>query len=74
MAAAPAGTRLAPAVDGARGVSLTLRQRSADGIWEAVRERLNRAAAEGPSNRSGQLLALDGLQADRRRDLLMALL
>jgi hypothetical protein len=55
-------------------VSLTLRQRSADGIWEAVRERLNRAAAEGPSNRSGQLLALDGLQADRRRDLLMALL
>jgi len=74
MAAAPAGSLLAPDADGARGVSLTLRQRSADGIWEAVRERLNRAAAEGPSNRSGQLLALDGLQADRRRDLLMALL
>jgi hypothetical protein len=74
MAPAPAGHRLAPAADGARGVSLTLRQRSADGIWEAVRERLNRAAVEGPSNRSGQLLALDGLQADRRRDLLIALL
>ena len=59
---------------GERGVSLTLRQRTADGIWEAVRDRLNRAAEGGPANRSGQLLALDGLQPDRRRDLLLALL
>ena len=59
---------------GERGVSLTLRQRSADGIWEAVRDRLNRAAEGEPSNRSGLLLALDGLQSDRRRDLLVALL
>ena len=57
-----------------RGVSLSLRQRSADGIWEALRERLNSAAADGPSNVSGQLLALDGLQSERRRDLLLALL
>ena len=67
---------LAPGGMGGReqGVSLTLRQRSADGIWEAVRDRLNRAAEGGPANRSGQLLALDGLQPDRRRDLLLALL
>jgi hypothetical protein len=56
------------------GVRLSLRQRSADGIWEALRERLNSAASEGPQNGSGSLLALDGLQSDRRRDLLLALL
>jgi len=56
------------------GVSLTLRQRTADGIWEALRDRLSQAAGDGPSNRSGALLALDGLHPDRRRDLLMALL
>jgi hypothetical protein len=56
------------------GVSLTLRQRTADGIWEALRDRLSQAAGEGPTNRSGELLALDGLHPDRRRDLLLALL
>lgn len=67
---------LSPAATGSGGggLSLTLRQRSADGIWEALRERLNAAAQEGPYNGSGQLLALDGLQADRKRDLLLALL
>lgn len=65
---------LAPAAGSGRGVSLTLRQRSADGIWEALQQRLQSAAAEGPGNGSGQLLALDGLQSDRRRDLLLALL
>jgi hypothetical protein len=53
---------------------LTLRQRSADGIWEAVRERLQAAAAAAPANHCGQLLALDGLHPERRRDLLLALL
>jgi hypothetical protein len=77
----PLATKEAPSLlapggigGGERGVSLTLRQRTADGIWEAVRDRLNRAAEGGPTNRSGQLLALDGLQSDRRRDLLLALL
>ncbi|MFM8661118.1 MAG: DUF3685 domain-containing protein, partial [Cyanobium sp.] len=67
LAAGPSGS-------GGSGLSLTLRQRSAEGIWEALRERLNAAASEGPYNGSGQLLALDGLQADRKRDLLLALL
>jgi hypothetical protein len=56
------------------GFSLTLRQRSADGIWEVLRERLQQAAGGELSNRSGALLALDGLHSERRRDLLLALL
>jgi hypothetical protein len=56
------------------GVSLTLRQRTADGIWQALRERLSQAASLGPDNRSGELLAFDGLHPDRRSDLLLALL
>ncbi len=55
-------------------VAITLRQRTADGIWEALRERLRQASAAGPSNRSGHLLALDGLNPERRSDLLLALL
>jgi hypothetical protein len=55
-------------------VSLTLRDRTADGIWAALRERLLEAAGGGPNNGSGRLLALDGLQPERRRDLLIALL
>jgi hypothetical protein len=56
------------------GVAITLRQRTAEGLWEALRERLKQAAEAGPSNNSGQLLALDGLHASRRSDLLLALL
>jgi hypothetical protein len=56
------------------GVSLTLRERTADGIWQALRERLSQAASVGPDNRSGEMLAFDALHPDRRRDLLQALL
>ncbi len=66
------GAALAPRPQG--GVSLTLRQRSADGLWQALRDRLTAAAAAVPCNRSGALLALDGLHPERRRDLLLALL
>jgi hypothetical protein len=62
------------ATPGQGGVSLTLRQRTADGIWQALRERLSKAASLGPANRSGELLAFDGLHPDRRSDLLLALL
>lgn len=55
-------------------LTLTLRQRNAEGIWQALRQRLQEAVAAEPDNRSGQLLAFDGLQAERRRDLLVALL
>nr|WP_199296953.1 DUF3685 domain-containing protein [Synechococcus sp. FACHB-909] len=56
------------------GVAITMRQRTAEGLWEALRGRLTAAAAAGPSNNSGQLLALDGLHASRRSDLLLGLL
>ena len=59
---------------GNRGVQLSLSQRSADGSWQAIAERLHTRIAAGLENRSGQLLALEGLQPDRRSDLLLALL
>jgi hypothetical protein len=71
-AAAAAGTSAAAA--GRGGLQLTLRRRSADGLWQALNERLRQVAASGPDNRSGQLLALDGLRPERRSDLLLALL
>ncbi len=55
-------------------VAITLRQRSADGLWQALRQRLEQQASQAPDNRSGQLLALEGLAPERRRDLLQALL
>lgn len=64
----------AGASHGNTGTSLTLRQRSAAGIWELVRSRLSTAIGGELSNQSGQLLALEGLNRDRRGDLLLALL
>jgi hypothetical protein len=55
-------------------LSLTLRQRNAEGIWQALRQRLVEAVSSEPANLTGELLAFDGLQAERRRDLLLALL
>jgi hypothetical protein len=54
--------------------SLTLQQRNANGVWQAVQQRLSHAIQAGLANRSGQLLALEGLNSDRRIDLLIALL
>ncbi|KEF40629.1 MAG: chemotaxis protein CheY [Cyanobium sp. CACIAM 14] len=78
-AVAPAGPVDEEAADpqgpgGGETVAITLRQRTADGLWEALRHRLAEAAAAGPGNRSGQLLALDGLHPSRRSDLLLGLL
>lgn len=74
--AGPAAARpaAAGASHGKPGTSLTLRQRSAAGIWELVRSRLSEAIGGELSNQSGQLLALEGLNRDRRGDLLLALL
>ncbi|MFY8148108.1 MAG: DUF3685 domain-containing protein [Prochlorococcaceae cyanobacterium] len=54
--------------------SLTLRQRDASGVWLAIRERLQQACRAELANRSGLLLALEGLHPSRREDLLLALL
>jgi hypothetical protein len=55
-------------------MQLSLRQRNAEGIWEALHGRLRVAVSPGPTNHTGQLLALDGLHPERRRDLFQALL
>jgi DNA-binding NarL/FixJ family response regulator len=55
-------------------LAITLQQRSADGIWRAIRKRLEAGTSAELSNQSGQLLALQGLSPERRRDLLLALL
>lgn len=54
--------------------SLTLQQRNASGVWQAVQGRLQQAIAGGIANQSGQLLAIEGLSPQRRIDLLVALL
>jgi hypothetical protein len=70
---APAGPP--PAADDLPGAAggLTLRERNAAGIWHTVQQRLTTAIEIGLANRSGQLLAIEGLNPDRRIDLLIAL-
>lgn len=59
---------------GIAATAITLRERTAVGVWEAIQGRLVAAVRQGLSNRSGQLLALEGLSPEHRRDLLLALL
>jgi DNA-binding NarL/FixJ family response regulator len=54
--------------------SLTLRQRDASSVWQAIRARLQETCRAELANRSGLLLALEGLSPSRREDLLLALL
>ncbi len=56
------------------GVAITLRQRTAEAVWQTIQQRLTAAIATGVSNQSGQLLALEGLTEEHRRDLLEALI
>ena len=55
-------------------LAITLRQRTAEGVWHAIQGRLTAAIDAGVTNQSGQLLALEGLTAAHRRDLLLALI
>ena len=64
-----------PSADnGAGGSTITLRQRTAIAVWDTIQARLVAAAQGGLQNQSGQLLALEGLSAEHRRDLLLALI
>jgi DNA-binding NarL/FixJ family response regulator len=54
--------------------AITLRERTAVGVWQAIQERLVAATQAGLSNHSGQRLALEGLTQEHRRDLLLALI
>ena len=55
-------------------LSLSLRDRNSEAVWETIEERLQTAVCGGLGNSTGQLLAIEGLLPERRRDLLLALL
>jgi hypothetical protein len=57
---------------GASSTAITLRDRTAQGVWLAIRQRLDQAAEVGLRNNSGHLLAFEGLAPQHRRDLLLA--
>ena len=54
--------------------SITLRQRNAAAVWDSIHDRLADAVQAGLSNATGRLLAIEALQPERRRELLLALL
>ena len=55
-------------------VAITLRERNAIAVWGAIRNRLDGSVQAGLTNATGGLLALEGLNPERRRQLLLALL
>lgn len=56
------------------GALITLRDRTALGLWQAIEGRLEQTINAGLTNRTGQLLAVEGLALERRRELLLSLL
>ena len=60
-------------IDG-NGMAITVRERNAIAVWSSIQERLSRAVDAGLNNGTGSLLAIEGLQPERRRDLLLSLL
>ncbi|MFM7653605.1 MAG: DUF3685 domain-containing protein [Vulcanococcus sp.] len=59
---------------GLSSTAITLRERTAIAVWDTIQTRLVAVAQAGLCNGSGQLMALDGLTPDHRRDLLLALI
>ena len=73
----PLQTGLAEAVplrDQQSTLELTLSDRQPTAVWNAIQQRLEGAVTSGLGNGTGQLLAIEGLHPERRRDLLLALL
>ena len=56
------------------GTSIQLKQRNGAAVWDAIHQRLETAVTGGLSNATGQMLAIEGLHPERRRELLLALL
>ncbi|WP_006849633.1 DUF3685 domain-containing protein [Synechococcus sp. WH 8109] len=68
---------LAPSVssDGSpTTTAISLRERNAVAVWDAIRDRIDSSVQSGLTNSTGRLLAIEGLHPDRRRELLLALL
>ena len=56
------------------GTSIQLKERNGAAVWDAIHQRLEMAVTGGLSNATGQMLAIEGLHPERRRELLLALL
>ena len=56
------------------GTSIRLSERNGAAVWSAIHQRLETAVTGGLSNDTGQMLAIEGLHPERRRELLLALL
>ena len=54
--------------------AISLRERNAVAVWDAIRDRIDASVQAGLTNSTGRLLAIEGLHPDRRRELLLALL
>jgi len=63
-----------PLRDQSKTLELTLNNREPTAVWNAIQQRLEGAVGSGLGNGTGQLLAIEGLHPERRRDLLLALL
>ena len=63
-----------PLRDQSKTLELTLNDREPTAVWNAIQQRLEGAVSSGLGNGTGQLLAIEGLHPERRRDLLLALL
>ncbi|MEC9028065.1 MAG: DUF3685 domain-containing protein, partial [Cyanobacteriota bacterium] len=58
----------------APGTIICLSELNAVAVWGAIRQRLSDSVERGLSNSTGSLLAIESLNPERRRDLLLALL
>ena len=54
--------------------AISLRERNAIAVWDAIRDRIDDSVQAGLTNSTGRLLAIEGLHPERRRELLLALL
>ena len=64
----------APSAGSPTTTAISLRERNAVAVWDAIRDRIDGSVQAGLTNSTGRLLAIEGLHPDRRRELLLALL
>ena len=48
--------------------AISLRERNAVAVWDAIRDRIDASVQAGLTNSTGRLLAIEGLHPDRRRE------
>ncbi len=54
--------------------NITLRERNAKGVWLAIKERMKKHFQQDLRNATGNILAIESLNAPRRRELLLEIL